>query len=193
MTSSGPEPARSGSRVDLGRLHRADCLVAAGTVLYLLFLALPWFSVDAFDLGSGFRSPGVSANGFDSGLLVLAAVLLVLATVWALLPAFAEVPAPSPRALPTAALAALAVVLTLVEWLSDLDLGFALMGLLALLSAIAVLVSATVRLLAEVLGPGSLPGRLGRVVRSADRSAFRSRPTVPGPPQPTDGGEPAGS
>jgi hypothetical protein len=191
MTSSGPEPAPSGTRVDLGRLCRADCLVAAGTGLYLIFLALPWFSVDAFDLGSGFRSPGVSANGFDSGLLVVAAVLLVLAAGWTLLPAFADVPAPSPRALPTTVLAALGFVLTLVEWLSDLDLGFPLMGLLAVLSAVAVLASAALRLLAELRDPGSLPGRVGRVARWAARPAPRSR--APRPPQPTDSGEPAGS
>jgi hypothetical protein len=197
MTSSGPQAAPSGRRVDLARLRRADCVVAAGTVLYLLFLALPWFSVDAFDLGSGYRSDGASADGFDSGLLVGAAVLLVLAAAWTLLPAFAEVPAPSPRALLTTGLAAAALVLTLVEWLSDLGQGFPLMGLLALLSALAVLVAATFRLLAELLDPGSLPGRLGRVALWADRPAARSRTAVPGSSQPAGTGEtgdqPAGS
>jgi hypothetical protein len=162
MTSSGPEqpphaPGAAGKGVDLGRLRRADHAVAAGTLLYLVFLLLPWFSVEGFDLGSGYRLPGVSVNGFDAGTLTVAFVLLVLASAWALLPAFADVRVPFPRAFLTAGLAALAFVLTLIEWLSTFDIGFTLMGLLTFLSSVAVLAFAVLRLLSELGdgGPGS--------------------------------------
>jgi len=62
----------------------ADVPLAAGTLLYLIFALIPWYSVDGFDLGSGFSIPGVSVNGFDSGMIVFAFVLLLLATAWLL-------------------------------------------------------------------------------------------------------------
>jgi hypothetical protein len=181
MTSSGPEqtpdgpeqpdapgprspaagPATAGrSRRGRGRgaLGRADLGLVAGTLIYLLFMILPWYRVDPYDLGSGYSFPGSSANGFDSGLVVAAFVLLMLATGWALLPAFVEVPVPFPRALITVVLAVVVLLLTLVEWLSDVDDGFTLMGLLTLLSSVAVLALAVLRLLAELRergGPGA--------------------------------------
>jgi hypothetical protein len=91
MTSSGPEQPSSGPagpdgppaarrRPDLHALRLGDLAVAAGTVLYLLCAALPWYSLDAYDLGQGYRFPAVSVNGFDSGLVVGACLLLVLAS-----------------------------------------------------------------------------------------------------------------
>jgi hypothetical protein len=189
MTSSDPEQTPSGSGrpaagsgtpamprtgVDLGRLRLADCAVAAGTLLYLVFAILPWYRIDAFDLGSGFRLPGLSVNGFDSGILTSAVVLLLLASVWALLPAIADLPVPFPRAFLTAGLAALAFVLTLIEWLATVDVGFTLMGLLAFLSSVAVLAFAALRVLPEVGEPGSLPGVLTRAAQWANRPARRS-------------------
>ena len=173
MTSSGPESAPSRARVDLGRLRRADCAVGVGTLLYLVFLALPWFTVDAFDLGSGYRSAGVSVNGFDSGVLTVAFGLLLLTSVWALLPAVADVPVPFPRSVGTVGLAAPAFVLTLIEWLTTLDLGFTLFGLLALLTSTGVLAFAVLRLLPELVDSSSLPGRLNRAVGWAGRRAAR--------------------
>jgi hypothetical protein len=179
MTSSGPEqtpngpeqsdapgprspaagPATAGrSRRGRGAPGRADLALVAGTLIYLLFMILPWYRVDPYDLGSGYSFSGSSANGFDSGLVVVAFVLLVLATGWALLPAFIDVPVPFPRALVTVGLAVLVLLLTLVEWLSDVDDGFTLMGLLTLLSAVAVLALAVLRLLQELRersGPGA--------------------------------------
>jgi hypothetical protein len=186
MTSSGPEQTSSGpggpaggsgvpavhrKGVDLGRLRRADGAVAAGTLLYLVFMIIPWYRIDAFDLGSGFSLPGLSVNGFDSGILTSAFVMLLLAAVWSLLPAFADVPVPFPRAFLTAGLAALAFVFTLIEWLSTVDTGFTLMGLLTFLSSIAVLAFAALRLLPEVGDLGWLPGRLARVARWVNRPA----------------------
>jgi hypothetical protein len=187
MTSSGPElvagdPAGRRRRGPvLGRLALADRVVVAGTLLYLLFALLPWYRVAAFDLGQGYSFPGESVNGFDSGLVVAAVVLLLSATAWAVLPAVADVPVRFPRSLVTVGLATAAFLLTLVEWLSDLDAGFSLMGLLALLAAIAVLTGAVLRLLPELR-------------RTAAHGAPVPESPAPDPSAPQDGGEvtPAG-
>jgi hypothetical protein len=144
------QPVGSRRRFDPAVLRRSDLAVVTGTVLQLVFLALPWFRIDAFDLGSGYRFPAVSVNGFDSTTLTCAAVLQVLAAGWALLPASVEVPVPFPRSSLTAGLAAVAFVLTLVEWLSTFDTGFTLMGLLTFLCAVGVLVAAAWALLSEL-------------------------------------------
>ena len=142
--SPPPEPPATGAgptgrrRVDRSRLSRADVLVAAGTLLYLVLLLVPWFRTEAFDLGFGHRAAATSADGLDSGLLVTALVLLVLAAGWSLLPAVTDVPTPFPRFLVTTVLAVLASLLTLVEWLTTLDLGVSVAALLALLTVAAV-------------------------------------------------------
>ena len=171
MTTNGPEQVPSAPeqppapaaprRVDPGRLRPADHAVAVGTLLYLVLLALPWFRTDGFDLGSGFAVPPVSVNGFDSGTLTVAAVLLLAASVWALLPAVADVSLPFPRSAVTAGLAAPAFLLTLVEWLSTFDAGFTLVGLLAFLTSAAVLTVAVLRLLPDLLGPSATGGATG--------------------------------
>ena len=179
MTSSRPEGAPSRRRLDLTRLCRADWAVAAGTLLYLVCLTLPWFRVHGIDLGSGFAVPGVSVNGFDSGVLVVALVLLLLASAWALLPAVAEGPAPSPRSSVTACLAALAFLLTLVEWLLTFDAGFTLFGLLTFLTAAAVLACAVLRLLPDLHLRADLPrlaGAAGLANRPARAPHARARP-----------------
>src|SRR3954447_20843202 len=111
MTASGPEATPSGPHQGRlrGAVRRGDLAVAAVSASYLLFALLPWYSVDAFDLGNGYRFPGVSVNGYDSGLVVAAAVLVLLAAAWALLPAVADVPVPSARALVLVGAAVLAV------------------------------------------------------------------------------------
>ena len=144
------EPVGHRRRFDPAVLRRCDLAVVAGAVLQLVSMALPWFRVDAFDLGSGYRFPAVSVNGFDSIALTCAAVLQVLAAGWALLPACAHVPAPFPRSSLTAGLAAVAFVLTLVEWLSTFDTGFTVMGLLTFLCSVGVLVAAAWALLSEL-------------------------------------------
>ena len=130
-------PART-RRVRPGRLHLADVLVTAGTVLFALLLLAPWFRTEAYDLGFGHRVEAATAHGLDSGLLVTALVLLVLASCWALLPAVADTRTPFPRGLVTAGLAALALLLTLLEWLTTLDIGVSVPGLLAVLTVAAV-------------------------------------------------------
>jgi hypothetical protein len=169
--SATPPPGPRRTAVDLGRLRLADYAVAAGTLLYLIFALIPWYSVDGFDLGSGFSIPGVSVNGFDSGMIVFAFVLLLAATAWALTPAFADVPVPFPRAFVTAGLAALAFLLTLIEWLSDLDIGFSFMAFLTVLAAAAVLAFAVLRLLPDLRGGGAVPGGLAGAAQWANQPA----------------------
>jgi hypothetical protein len=149
-------------------------------------MTLPWFRVDGFDLGSGFVVPGVSVNGFDSGVLVVALVLLLLASGWALLPAVADVPGPSPSSSVTAGLAALAFLLTFVEWLSTFDAGFTLFGLLTFLAVAAVLACAVLRLLPGLHLRADLP-RLAVAARWANgpaphfRRPGRQPPAGPSP------------
>jgi hypothetical protein len=199
---AGVSPPARGGGWHPGRLHLADQAIAAGTVLFLVVALLPWLRVHGIDVGGGFRTPGFSLNGFDLGLVTLAFVLLVLATVWTLLPSVAEMPVPFPRAVVTVGLTALALLFTLTEWLRALDLGFSLMGLLAVLTAGATLGFAVLRLVAEMCPPG-LPGGLVRVTRWADRPASRvgrsggraRRHPRPVAGQPDDGepADPAGS
>ena len=196
MTSRGPDQPSSGSVApgraaaprrgpDLDALRLGDLAVAVGTALFLLCAALPWYSLDAYDLGHGYRSPAVSVNGLDSGLVVVASLLLILALAWALLPAWADVPVPVPRAAVTVGLAVPAVLLTLVEWLSDLDVGSSVAGLLTLLCSVAVLAVAVLRLLPPTAAPGRvLAGAAAwadRPVRSTRRAAGAEQPAGPPP------------
>ena len=145
-------PPGSGTQVgfDRSRLHRTDLLVAVSTLLFLLFAVLPWFT---FDFGFGFSE---SINGFDLGLVTTAAALLVLATVWSLLPAFVGMRLPFPRGAVTVGLTALAFLLTVVEWLTTFEGGFSLFALLTVLAAAAALAFAVLALLRE-LNPRPAP------------------------------------
>ncbi|MQA36397.1 hypothetical protein, partial [Modestobacter roseus] len=166
MTSRGPEQPADGPaapapaprrRPGLRVLGWADLAVPAGALLYLVFLSVPWFSVPAYDLGFGYRAPATSVNGFRSVWLTAAFVLLVVAAVWSVLPAFREVRVPFPRAVVPAGLAALVFLTTLTEWLTTFDVGFTLMGLLAFLTATALLAVTISRLVPELRAAGAAP------------------------------------
>jgi hypothetical protein len=137
--------ARSGPQVGLDRtrVHRGDWLVTLCAVAFLLFAALPWFT---FDFGFGFSE---SINGFDFTLVTTAAVLLVLAAVWSLLPAVVDLGLPFPRGFVTVGLTSLALLLTLAEWLSSFEGGFSLFALLTFLTAAAAVVVAVLTLLRQ--------------------------------------------
>src|SRR5688500_8283213 len=79
------QPGGSGGfSVDFKRIKMADYVIAGGTILFLILAALPWYDYDdAFGFSYSF-------NGFTSGLVSSAFVLFLLATVWALLPAFTD-------------------------------------------------------------------------------------------------------
>ncbi|SET79377.1 hypothetical protein [Geodermatophilus poikilotrophus] len=137
------QPAGSGTGVgsDRTRPDRGDYLVALSAAAFLLFATLPWFT---FDLGFGFAE---SINGFDFVLVTTAAVLLVLAAVWALLPTVVDVGLPFPHGFVTVGLTSLALLLTLVEWLSTFEGGFSVSALLTVLAAAAALTVAVLTLL----------------------------------------------
>jgi hypothetical protein len=130
--------------LDRKRLDRGDLLVAVGAVAFLVFAVLPWFT---FDFGFGLAE---SINGFDFGLVTTAAVLLVVAAVWALLPAVVDLALPFPRGFVTVGLTSLAFLLTLAEWLSTFEGGFSLFALLTLLAAAAALAVAVLTLLRQL-------------------------------------------
>src|SRR4051794_7999774 len=163
-------------------------------------MALPWFSIDGFDLGSGFEVPGVSVNGFDSGTLTFALVLLLLAAAWTLLPAVTDVPVPFPRSFITAGLAALVFLLTLIEWLSTFDAGFSFFGLMTFLASAAVLAFAGLRALPELRGAAPAPSGLAGAAQWANGPAPQFGSTAghqpagppPGQPQPPYGQPPYG-
>lgn len=218
MTSSGPEQMPSGperpppdppagpgrERLDLGRLRPPDLGVAAGTLLFLVFLALPWYS--SIDIGGVEFPLQESASGFElSGTLTSAFVVLLLATLWALLPAAIEVAVSFPRAFITVGLAVLAFLLTVIEWLRSLDLGFSGMGFLSLLAAAGVLACAVLRLLPDLRGSSSAPAAwgpppAGQVPPAAPPAPWGRPPAAPpaspggwttaGPDAPAPGPEP---
>lgn len=130
--AAAPQPAPEGPR--WRALTRTPVAVPAGAVLYLLGLVLPWFSTPGYDAGFGYQAPASTVNGFDAGMLVVAAALLVLAAAWTLLPRLTP-RLPFPGALVPAGLGAVALLLTVPEWLTTFDRGFTPAGLLTVLSA----------------------------------------------------------
>lgn len=126
-------------RIHSARLRKTDHAVAGCTLLYLVWALLPWMSI-----GRGFYVSG-SVSGFGwSWLVPLALALFVLASAWALLPAFADVRGGTGRDWITVAFGAVGAVCTFMAWLASLTWGvsaFALLGLLtaAALTAVAVL------------------------------------------------------
>jgi hypothetical protein len=180
----GAPPERGGGV----RLDLADLAVVAGALLYLVFAVIPWFSIDGIDVGAGFSTPGFSINGFDSGLVTLAFLLLLAAAVWAVLPALTDLPVPFPRAALTAGLAASVFLLTLIEWLRTFDLGFSVMALLTVLVAAATLGFALLRLLPEVRGSNPPGGG----ANAAQRAGQQAPGSGPGNARPEQRAQPPG-
>ena len=137
------QPAGNATQIgfDRNRPDRGDYLVALCAAAFLLFATLPWFT---FDFGFGFAE---SINGFDFALVTTAAVLLVLAAVWALLPTVVDLGLPFPRGSVTVGLTSLAFLLTLAEWLSTFEGGFSPFALLTILAGAAALTVAVLTLL----------------------------------------------
>jgi hypothetical protein len=130
-------------------------------VLYLVWAILPWVSLGFFFSLSGFSY---------SGLVTFSFVLLLLAAVWAVLPAFTDLKLGFPRGWITVGLAGLAVVLTLIAWINSLnDAGFSIWPLLALLTAVAVTVFAVLGVLPELRNRPTLPGALGGAAQWANQ------------------------
>src|SRR5438270_9651846 len=126
----GGQPANAGPSFDISRLRPQDWGIAAGAIVYLVCLIIPWFSVnigggvDATTNGFSDQLLGAFGLGYPAGLTVLAWLLLLVAAAATLLPAFPRLHLPIPVRLVTAALAVLAFVLTLVVWLKTLTINF---------------------------------------------------------------------
>jgi hypothetical protein len=162
----GP-PAGSGAgfSVDFKRLKMADYVIAGGTVVFLILAALPWYDYDdAFGFSYSF-------NGFTSGLVSSAFVLFLLATVWAMLPAFTDFKLGFPRGWVTVGLAALGFLLTLFAWFDTFSVGFSIFPLLAVIVAAAILLFAFLSLLPELRNKPALPGGLSNAAQWANQQA----------------------
>lgn len=175
-----PAPAGPGFSVDLKKLRIADYVVAGGTVLYLILAMLPWWDLDFFTV-SGFEGSGSVSSAF---------VLFLLATAWAVLPAFTDVKVGFPRAWITVGLAGLGFLLTLVAWIDTLSFDFSVFALLGLLTAAAILLFAVFTLLPELRTRPSLPGGLASAAQWAnqpapERGGAQSAAPVHGQPGPS--------
>lgn len=134
----------------------------AAALLFLIALILPWVSI-SFEGAAGTLDD--SSNGFGSGLLTFAWILLIAAAVLALLPAMGTgVRLPFPRAFALIGLTGLAAIFTLIEFFDVLGAGDDLGGgagvdvstgigaWLGLLVALAAVVLAVLTLRTEQTG-----------------------------------------
>jgi hypothetical protein len=172
-----PAAAGSGFSMDLKKLRIADYVVAGGTVLYLILAMLPWWDFEFFTV-SGFEGSGSVSSAF---------VLFLLATAWAVLPAFTDLKVGFPRAWITVGLAGLGFLLTLVAWIDTLSFDFSVFALLGLLTAAAILLFAVFTLLPELRTKPGLPGGLANAAQWANQPAPEmggARPADPAHGQP---------
>lgn len=204
MTASPPPPppqgAGGGIAVDLTKLRIADWVVVGGTLLYLVLGMLPWWDYGDEYLGvftlSGFEGSGSVSSAF---------VLFLLASAWAVLPAFTDLRLGFPRAWVTVGLAALGFLLTLAAWSQTFDAGFSLWALLGLITAAAILLVALLTLLPQLRNRPAVPGALAGAAQwvnqpAPDRSAGArsdappaATPPPPPPPAPRPEDRPPGS
>jgi hypothetical protein len=187
----------AGFSFDVKKLTLASYVIAGLTVVYLIVGLFPWFDF-------GVNLPGVddSISGFSlSGNVTTSFVLFLLATAWALLPAFTDLKLGFPRAWITVGLALLGFLLTLIAWLktfqNDVSGGtnFSIWALLGMLTATAILVFAVLTLLPELRNRPALPGGLANAAQWANRPApeFGQQPGRPaGPGSPGQPGAPYG-
>ena len=128
---------------DLKRLTGTDYAVAGATLFFLLLGFLPWWRF-------GDATFGVTFSGFDDGMVVSAFMLFLLATGWAVLPAFVRTTPTFPRSSVTVGLAGLGLVLTLFAWLDTLRYAFSFWAFLAFLTAVAITAVAALALRREM-------------------------------------------
>jgi hypothetical protein len=152
--------------MDLKKLKMADYVIAGGTLLYLVWALFPWY-----DFGDDVFGFSYSLNGFSTGLVSSAFVLFLLATAWAVLPAFYDLKMGFPRSWITVGLAALGFLLTLFAWFDTLSVGFAIFALLGLLTSVAILLFSLLTLLPELRNRPALPGGLANAAQWANQPA----------------------
>jgi hypothetical protein len=159
------QPSGGGISVDLKKLRMADWVVAGGTLLFLFLALFPWW-----DYGDGLFAYA-TFSGFSSGQVSSAFVLFLLASAWAVLPAFTDLRLGFPRAWVTVGLAALGFLLTLVAWIQTFEAGFSFWALLGLVTAAAILLFALFTLLPELRNRPTVPGALAGAAQWANRPA----------------------
>jgi hypothetical protein len=155
----------------------ADYVIAGGTLVYFVLAFFPWFT-----FGDDFF--GFSLSGFDSGNVTSAFVLFLLATAWAVLPAFTELRLGFPRSWITVGIAALAWLLTLFAWFDSFDGDFSIWALLGMITATVILLFAVLSLIPELRNRPAMPGGLANATQWANQPApnFGQQPGQPGPP-----------
>ena len=159
------QPAGAGTSIsfDAKRLTMASYVIAGGFLVFFILLFFNWYQVDGFD------EFGVS--GWNSGTATTAFVLFLLAAVWALLPAFADVKLGFPRGFVTVGLAGLGFLLTFIAWIDTLEADFSIWSLLGLLVAAAIAVFAVLSLLPELKNRPGLPGGLANAAQWANQQS----------------------
>lgn len=182
------QPTGSGGQsvsFDPKRLSMAAYVIAGLTLLYLI---LSWFTW--YDFGDeDFFGVDLNVSGWTgSGNVKFAFFLFLLATVWALLPAFTDIKLGFPRSFITVGLAALGFVLTLFAWFDTFDFEFSIWALLGMLTATAILVFAVLSLLPELRNRPALPGAVAGAAQWANQPA--SGPGQAGHPGPGAYGQP---
>jgi hypothetical protein len=180
--SGAPQGTGSGVSFDAKKLTMASYVIAGLTVLYLILSLFTWY-----DLGNEeFLGVDFNVSGWTgSGQVRTAFFLFLLATVWALLPAFTDLKLGFPRSWVTVGLAALGFVLTLVAWIDTFKWNFSIWALLGMLVATAILVFSVLSLLPELRNRPALPDGLAHAAQWANQPG---RDVGQQPGQPTGSG-----
>jgi hypothetical protein len=155
-----PAVAGAGVGFDAKKLTMASYVIAGGTVLFLILTFFSWFQFF-----------GVGISGWTAGNVKTAFFLFLLASVWALLPAFTDAKVGFPRGWVTVGLAALGFLLTLFAWFDTFDFDFSVWALLGVLTAAGILLFAVLALLPELKNRPALPGRLAGAAQWANQPA----------------------
>jgi hypothetical protein len=154
----------------------ADYVIAIGTLLFFILAFFPWFT-----FGDDFF--GFTLSGFDSGNVTSAFVLFLLATAWAVLPAFTDLRLGFPRSWITVGLAALAWLLTLFAWIKSFEGQFSIWALLGFLTATAIVLFGVLELVPEMRNRPALPGGLANAAQWTNQPAPDFGQQQPGRPQ----------
>src|SRR6185312_2634190 len=152
-----PAGTGGGFSFDAKKLTMATYVIGGGTLVYLILALFPWFDYSDYVFGSG--------------LVTFAFVLFLLATIWALLPAFYDLKLGFPRGWVTVGLAGLGFVLTLIAWIQSLGGGFFVFALLGLIVSLAIALFAFLSLLPELRNKPALPGQLAGAAQWANQQA----------------------
>jgi hypothetical protein len=183
-----PQGTAAGVSFDAKKLTIASYVIAGLTVLYLVLSFFTWY-----DLGNEqFFGVDFNVSGWTgSGQVKTAFFLFLLASVWALLPAFTDLKLGFPRSWVTVGLAGLGFVLTLIAWIDTFKWNFSIWALLGMITATALLVFSVLGLLPELRNRPALPGGLANAAQWANQPAPGSGPQPGQPTAPGSYGHPA--